>query len=92
MDWKKIIINEDETKVFEALDDSKWDYRTIEGITKETGLGELFVTKVIKSHPDLVRKSIVPSKGRRKLYALKSYFGVLKDAWNTFAWMNKEKY
>ncbi|MBC2693915.1 MAG: hypothetical protein HF982_01255 [Desulfobacteraceae bacterium] len=74
------------------LDDPNWDYRTIEGIIKETGLGESFVTKVIESHPDLVRKSIVPSKGRKQLYALKSDFGVLKDVWNTFAWMNKVKY
>lgn len=61
MDWRDMIVDVDERKVFEALENPKWDYRTIGGIIRETGLDEKFVAKVIDGHPDLVRKSIIPS-------------------------------
>jgi hypothetical protein len=36
--WSEVIENPDERKVFESLADPHWDYRTVDGIQKASGL------------------------------------------------------
>ena len=60
-----------EQKVLEALQDPSWDFRTVDGIAKETGLDKSEVRQVLEKHPN-VRKSVVPDRRGRELYTLKS--------------------
>ena len=70
--WQSIVIDPKEKEVFEALSDPEWDFRTVPGISTETGLTENEVESVISKYPQLVRKSLVPDRKGRGLYQLRS--------------------
>jgi len=47
-------MNADERKVFEALDDPRWDARTVAGISRSTNLPEGDVLKILNANAALV--------------------------------------
>ena len=58
--------------VLDALADPKWDFRTVEGISTETGVPKEEVEEILRSYPTLVRKSLVRDVRGQRLYTLKS--------------------
>lgn len=60
----------DWTKVHAALKDPRWDFRTVEGIAKETALEPDLVKRVLETHHSEVRQTV--SRERQKIYTLKS--------------------
>ena len=61
---------DDWTKVQAALGDSNWDFRTIRGISKQTGLDQDRVRQLLDQHRSEVRRTL--SRNRDELYTLKS--------------------
>ncbi len=59
-------------QVLDALADERWDFRTAEGVSKETGIALEHVREVLDGHPESIRKSAVPNRKGRVLYKLKS--------------------
>jgi hypothetical protein len=59
-------------KIEDALGNPNWDFRTIVGLAKETGLTPEEVRLSINRHSDRVRVSNVPDKQGRVLYTLSS--------------------
>jgi hypothetical protein len=47
-------MNAEERKVFEALDDPRWDARTVAGISRSTGLSEPDVLKILNTNSNLI--------------------------------------
>jgi hypothetical protein len=72
LDWKSKIDDPKERKVFEALADPKWDFRTIEGISETTGVSKPEVKHILRRYPKLVRESPVPDRQGRQLFTLRS--------------------
>ncbi len=70
--WDARISDDSERKVFEALADDTWDFRTLEVISRDTGVPEHEVRKVIAKYPDLIRKSLVPDRQGQALFTLRS--------------------
>lgn len=68
--WELMVSDPDERKVFEALSDPNWDFRTVAGISKSTGVSETEIKRILVKHGKLVRKSFVPDPQRRDLYTL----------------------
>ena len=60
----------DWTKVHAALKDPRWDFRTVEGIAKETALEPDLIIRVLEAHRSDIRQTI--SRDRRTIYTLKS--------------------
>ena len=58
--------------VRQALMHEKWDFRTVEGIARETGLANDLIEQLLDSRPDEVRKSPVHDKKGRVLYRLRT--------------------
>jgi hypothetical protein len=71
-EWEARIVDPKEGKVFEALSDPEWDFRTVAGVSKATGLLEGEVATVLEKYPDLIRKSPVRDANGRELYTLRS--------------------
>lgn len=69
--WKNIITDINEKKIFEALSESKWDFRTIDGLAKSTKLSTPEVISIIEKNGNLIRKSSIPDANGRDLYTLK---------------------
>lgn len=57
-------------KVFKALGNSHWDFRTVAGIARETQLDPNIVAGLLGKHPSEVRQTV--SQDGRVIYALKS--------------------
>jgi hypothetical protein len=59
-------------RIDRALADPKWDFRTIPGLAKATGLSEDEVQALLEAHSDQVRQSAIPDRQGRALYTLRS--------------------
>lgn len=70
--WQAKISDPKERKVFEALSDPSWNYRTVAGISKSTGLPEFDVEAIVVKYPQFVRESTVRDPKGRKLFSLHS--------------------
>ena len=70
--WQQTIRDPRERKVFEALADPRWDFRTLPGLSRETGLSESEIGATLDKYPLLVRKSLVPDRHGRELFTLRS--------------------
>lgn len=68
-------------KVVAALSDKKWDFRTVRGISKSTGLPEERVLEVLRNHPEVVKSSVPDEKGD-DLFTLRERFSKAKDIFN----------
>ncbi len=79
-------------RVVRALNDPRWEYRTLKGIASQSGLPQARVQELLKSNQGQVRKSVISSKAGEDLYTLRSKKGVLADYWNAFRRLSNEKY
>lgn len=71
-DWQSRVEGPREREVFEALSDPRWEFRTIEGISRQTKLPPDEVERTLKDYAGFVRKSLVPDHRARDLYTLRS--------------------
>lgn len=82
--------DETEELILKALRDTRWDYRTVDGVAKETGLSPETVRSFLESKQDLVWKSAVPDKKGRDLYTAQSRHSQSKEFWrNLSTFMSK---
>ena len=71
MDWKNVVTDPDEIKVFMALDGPNSTWRTAWGIARQAGLPEPRVLEVLKKYNlQLTRLSEVPSASGSPLVGL----------------------
>jgi hypothetical protein len=71
--WTEVINNPNERKVFEALADPEWDFRTVDGIRKVSGLPDSEIRSILEKYKGkLIRKSDIPGPQGRDIYTLKS--------------------
>jgi hypothetical protein len=71
--WSEVINNPDERKVFESLADPNWDYRTINGIQRSSGLPMERIRDILhKYEGKYIRKSSIPDAQGRELYTLQT--------------------
>lgn len=69
-DWRQVITDPTEKKIFEALEDPKWDWRTITALSGVSGLNSESTRRILQKYPVLVRQSTVPGPGGEELYTL----------------------
>ena len=70
--WEAKISDPKERKVFAALSDPAYDFRTVSGLSKEVGLPEFEVRAILDRYPELIRKSAVADEEGRELFTLSS--------------------
>lgn len=86
-DWRKVISDPVETKVFEALEDPRWEWRTISALSRASGLDPEGTRRVLRKYPVLVRQSALPGPGGEDLYTLeRRYFerqSIFEKVWTS---------
>lgn len=60
--------------VFQALDNTNYDWRTVAGIAKETGLDESEVSGLLTEHSDQIVRSSVPDVKGKALYTTRDRY------------------
>ena|SRR5437867_12810890 len=61
MVWKDKLgsdANPDERRVFAELDNPKWSWRTVDGLSQTTGIDPLAVRTILRKHRELLRQNI----------------------------------
>lgn len=76
------ISQQDVQKVLDELSDKRWDFRTIPGLVKATGLPEEAVREVIRLNRSSVYQSPMRDKQGRDLYTIRQNPAKLKDLLN----------
>lgn len=78
-EWRDIVAEPAERKIFEALSDPKWDFRTLAALSKASGLPSDKVRAVLAKYPKLVRRSPIPDAKGQELYTLTSKGSTLQE-------------
>jgi len=65
---------DDTQGVITALENPDWDWRTIEGVAKDTKLPPERVIQIIESLPDVVIRSKIPDNRGRDLYTTRKHY------------------
>jgi hypothetical protein len=70
-DWRKVVKDAEEIRVFMSLDAPDYTWRTVGGVARQTGLSEDRVWEILAKYaPRLVRLSTVPSASGKPLVGL----------------------
>ena len=69
--WREIVTRSDEVSIFKELSDERWDLRTIQGLSKATGLPEPVVRDILSKYPDLIRRAAVLGTEGRELFTIR---------------------
>lgn len=64
---------DEEVRVILALENPKYDWRTIGGISEETGIDPVQVSLILNSNSDVVQSS-VPDKSHRLLFTTRNHY------------------
>lgn len=59
----------DESRVAAAVADTRWDFRTVEGLAGDLELAPEAVRRILDERPDIARKSAMTDRHGRELYA-----------------------
>jgi len=73
--------DEEVQAVLKALENEKYKWRTIDGISQETGLSAEQVLEVLSSSSDKIVKSSIPSPEGKSLFTTRKHF---RKSANTF--------
>lgn len=76
--WREVVSHPQEVKIFEALEDKRYAWRTLRALAKNSDLSEDEVRIILAKYPSLVRRSKILSKDGKELFTLQSrYFNNL---------------
>ena len=68
--WRSVIKDAAEVRIFDALEDPHWEWRTVPALSRASGLDEASVRKVLSRYPEFIRQSLVPSEAGDDLFTL----------------------
>ena len=60
--------------VIRALEDPRYEWRTVEGIAEQTGIPSLKVLKILKSLKEDVLRSSIPDESGRDLFTTRKHY------------------
>jgi hypothetical protein len=69
----------DARRVFEALADPTWDFRTIDGLAESTGVPKKRIEEILPKYRALVRQALVLDRLGRELYTLSSRASTFRE-------------
>ena len=70
--WREVVTDQAERRIFEALEDPRWEWRTVQALSQASRLAADEVRRVLSRYPLLVRKSVLPSPSGDDLYTLQA--------------------
>jgi hypothetical protein len=61
-------------RIIEALEDDRYDWRTIDGISEQTGVAAADVRELLNSLDEVVVRSSIPDESGRALYTTRQHY------------------
>lgn len=72
--WKDKVESQEEKALFQALENEKWEWRTVDALVKESGMTEKDVRRTLEKYTKIITKSSIPDKKGNELYTLRSRY------------------
>lgn len=69
-----------EKKVFEALEDERYKWRTLTGVASQTGISTEEILQVLSENGDKIVKSSVPATNGDALFTTREHFHEMSSA------------
>ncbi len=73
--------------VLGAIADPRWTFRTVESLATELAVAPEEIQKILESHPDTVRRSVLHDRSGRELYARRSRTPTLRERLEQLRWI-----
>lgn len=70
-----------------AIQNPRWEFRTVEGIAEDLGLSSENVAQQLAEHPEIARKSVMTDRLGRALYAAPGSRPGLRERLEQFRWI-----
>ncbi len=67
-------MSSNEEKINKAFENSKYEWRTIRGVSKETGLNQEVVKRYVTSHCEQMVKSSARNEKGERLYTTRAHY------------------
>jgi len=77
----------DVTAIGAAVHNSRWEFRTAEGIAEDLGLSPEEVARLLADHPEIARKSVMTDHRGRELYAAPNRRPTLRERLEQIRWI-----
>ena len=61
-------------RVIDALEDSRYDWRTVEGVAEQTGVNPSVVRAILKEAEHEIVRSSIPDESGRSLYTTRKHY------------------
>ena len=85
-DWRSVVTDPQHVRIFEALEDPRWEWRTLSALARASGLNAEQTLRVLNTYPTFVRRFAIPGPNGEELFTLQSsYFekkNPLQKAWD----------
>jgi len=72
--WRDLVTDPGEIKIFEALEDPRWEWRTIGALARASRMSEGDVIGVLNKYRGHIYKSPVPNKKGESLFTLREKY------------------
>lgn len=69
-DWRNVVTDAAEVRIFEALEDPRWEWRTVPALSRASGLNDASVRKVLNKYRQFIRQSLAASDSGEDLFIL----------------------
>ena len=73
MDTSQIDKHDAWSRIQAALSDPRWDFRTVDGLSRETGLNAADIQELLEENRHKVRRAVSRDRKGRALYTTKSW-------------------
>jgi hypothetical protein len=74
LNWRAVVTDLQHARIFEALEDPRWDWRSLGALARASGLPAEQVVRILNSYPSLVRRSTAPGPQGEELFTLQSRY------------------
>ena len=61
-------------RVIDALEDPRYDWRTVEGVAEQTGIAPIKVREILMGLEDEIVRSSIPDESGRTLYTTRKHY------------------
>lgn len=77
--WREVVRDPKEVMIFEALEDTRYDWRTLRALSRISKLSEDEVRMILAKYPRLVRRGL--SENGKELFTLQASFFSKLSTW-----------
>ena len=78
-------------KILKALEDPKYKWRTVRGVSTATGIDPVTVVNSMSNHPHIIIQSAIPTASGEELFTTRNHYREKSSTWELISNSIKNK-